>query len=234
MLQIILYSQKRIANVMIEEFIKQLEKNNLIFERITDELIHVKEYITQNELDSISAIIDKASQKDWETIYMESVKAFCIEKFNRSDIDNLVAEGKFEITQNWTDKNLNFGDNLIERSYCNKLGNIIQACDSSLFLSGFSTIQRMQTGVELKAHFDQHTDPSVRYAAILYLNDNYKNGELFFENLNISIKPNAKDLLFFPGNEKYKHGVRPVGLGPIRYVIVGFIKEKDFYKINKY
>jgi hypothetical protein len=41
-------------------------------------------------------------------------------------------------------------------------------------------------------------------------------------------------MLFFPGNKKYEHGVKHVGDGPIRYVLVGFIKEKDHYAKNKY
>jgi hypothetical protein len=41
-------------------------------------------------------------------------------------------------------------------------------------------------------------------------------------------------MLFFPGNEEYEHGVRHVGEGPIRYVLVGFIKENDHYKKNRY
>jgi gentisate 1,2-dioxygenase len=103
-----------------------------------------------------------------------------------------------------------------------------------LILSGFATIQRMQPGVELKAHTDQHTDPSIRYATILYINDNYVDGELFFSNLDISLRPKPGDLLFFPGDKKHDHGVRHVGEGPIRYVLVGFIKEKDHYKKNRY
>ncbi|NCW13131.1 MAG: 2OG-Fe(II) oxygenase, partial [Chitinophagia bacterium] len=50
----------------------------------------------------------------------------------------------------------------------------------------------------------------------------------------ISLRPKPGDLLFFPGNEEYEHGVRHVGDGPIRYVIVGFIKEIGHYERNKY
>ena len=60
------------------------------------------------------------------------------------------------------------------------------------------------------------------------------NAQIFFENLNIQLRPKPKTLLIFPGNEKYQHGVRPVSEGPIRYVLVGFIKEKDHYLKNKY
>jgi hypothetical protein len=92
----------------------------------------------------------------------------------------------------------------------------------------------MQAGVELKSHTDQHTDPSIRYATIIYINDEYNDGELFFPKLDISLKPNPGDLLFFPGDEKHEHGVRHVGEGPIRYVVVGFIKEKGHYEKNRY
>jgi hypothetical protein len=92
----------------------------------------------------------------------------------------------------------------------------------------------MQEGVELKSHTDQHTDPSIRYASILYLNDNYKDGELFFKNLDIELKPKPGSLLIFPGTPQYEHGVRHVGAGPIRYVLVGFVKVKNFYVNNKY
>jgi hypothetical protein len=96
-------------------------------------------------------------------------------------------------------------------------------------------MQRMQEGVELKSHTDQHTDPSIKYAAILYINDDYKDGTLFFVNKeNSDLRPRPGTLLVFPGNEEFQHGVRHVGEGPIRYVIVGFIKVKDFYENNKY
>ena len=101
-------------------------------------------------------------------------------------------------------------------------------------LSGLATIQRMQKGVELKAHTDQHTDPSIRYATIIYINDDYVDGEIFFPNLDISLRPKPGDLLFFPGDQKHEHGVRHVGEGPIRYVIVGFVKEKGHYEKNRY
>jgi hypothetical protein len=63
--------------------------------------------LTKEELDFIWNIINGASQEDWEVEYMGNLKRFCLEKFGREDVDNLVAEGKFEITQNWVDKNLN-------------------------------------------------------------------------------------------------------------------------------
>jgi hypothetical protein len=219
---------------MLNGFKEKLKEKNLEFEEITEDILWIKDFLKKDELDFILNIIDKASQADWETEYIKNLKNFCMHKFGRDDVDNLVAEGKFEITQNWVDKNLDIQGHEERQIFYDRLSKIIEDSDPSLILSGFATIQRMQPGVELKAHTDQHTDPSIRYATILYINDNYVDGELFFSNLDISLRPKPGDLLFFPGDKKHDHGVRHVGEGPIRYVLVGFIKEKDHYKKNRY
>jgi hypothetical protein len=219
---------------MIDSFKKQLVDNEYSFEEITPKLLSIENFLSKEQLDIFFDIINGTSQEDWEVEYYANLSKFCIEKFGRSDVDNLVAEGKFEITQNWKDKNFNILKQPITKVLYNALNSMVIDSDSELHLSGFATIQRMQEGVELKAHTDQHTDPSIRYATILYLNDDYADGELFFPNLDIQLKPKAGTLVFFPGDEEYKHGVKHVGQGPIRYVLVGFIKEKDHYKKNRY
>ncbi len=219
---------------MIDFFKKQLVDNHYSFEEITPKLLYIENFLSKEQLDIFFDIINSTSQEDWEVEYYANLSKFCIEKFGRSDVDNLVAEGKFEITQNWKDKNFNILKQPITKLLYNALNSMVINSDPDLHLSGFATIQRMQEGVELKAHTDQHTDPSIKYATILYLNDDYTDGELFFPNLDIQLKPKAGTLVFFPGDEEYKHGVKNVGEGPIRYVLVGFIKEKDHYKKNKY
>jgi hypothetical protein len=219
---------------MIKEFKENLKKNNFAFEEVTENILWVKDFLKKDEVEFILKIIDQASQADWEVEYLSNLKGFCLEKFGRDDVENLVAEGKFEITQNWSDKNLNIRHHSEQKVFYDRLSSMVDKSNSLLMLSGLSTIQRMQPGVELKSHTDQHTDPSIKYATIVYINDDYADGELFFSNLNISLKPNPGDLLFFPGDEKHEHGVRHVGEGPIRYVVVGFIKEKDHYKKNRY
>ena len=139
------------------------------------------------------------------------------------------------IIKNLKDKNLDITSEEICKTLQERLGKLLLLADESLELAGFGTMQRMQPGVELKSHTDQHTDPSIRYAAILYINDDYKDGTLFFKNKKDSdLRPKPGTLLVFPGNEEYEHGVRTVGEGPIRYVTVGFMKVTGFYEKNKY
>lgn len=202
---------------------------------VHDQILFIEDFLKDGELNTILNIIKTTDNADWSIEYTKNLARFCMEKFGRDDVDNLVAEGKFEITQGWEDKNLDITDKEISKTLQVRLGNLISLVDNTLSLAGFGTLQRMQPGVELKAHTDQHTDPSIKYAAILYINDDYKDGTLFFKNKeNSDLRPTPGTLLLFPGNEEYEHGVRFVGEGPIRYVTVGFIKVTDFYEKNKY
>lgn len=200
-----------------------------------ENVLFIEDFIDAEELNTLLKIIETTPNEDWMIEYTKNLARFCMEKFGRDDVDNLVAEGKFEITQNWADKNLNIVTEPISVTLQGRLGRLLELADPSLELAGFGTLQRMQSGVELKSHTDQHTDPSIRYAAILYINDDYKDGTLFFKNKeNSDLRPKPGTLLVFPGNEEYEHGVRPVGEGPIRYVTVGFMKVTGFYEKNKY
>lgn len=200
-----------------------------------DEILMIENFLSKEELEEVFLIINNLEEDDWSVAYREGLKSFCLEKFGRDDVENLVKEGKFEITVNWYDKNYDITKTKISRKILDRLQNLITKANPKLELAGMATLQRMQPKVELKSHTDQHTDPSIRYATILYLNNNYTDGQLFFKNKpGIELVPNPGTLVVFPGNEEYEHGVRHVGEGPIRHVLVGFVKEKGFYEKNKY
>ena len=200
-----------------------------------DEILMIENFLSKEELEEVFLIINNLEEDDWSVAYREGLKSFCLEKFGRDDVENLVKEGKFEITVNWYDKNYDITKTKISRKILDRLQNLITKANPKLELAGMATLQRMQPKVELKSHTDQHTDPSIRYATILYLNNNYTDGQLFFKNKpGIELVPNPGTLVVFPGNEEYEHGVRHVGEGPIRHVLVGFVNEKGFYEKNKY
>ena len=198
------------------------------------EVLVVHNYMTEDEFAQVWKVINETPEEDWSIHYRQHLKQFCLEKFGRDDVENLVAEGKYEITLGWDDKNYDVSGSPLALSLQTKFHNLLQKADPSLELAGFATLQRMQEGVQLKSHTDQHTDPSIKYAAILYLNDDYADGTLFFKNKDIDLRPKPRDLLVFPGNEEYEHGVMFVGAGPVRYVLVGFVKVRGFYDNNKY
>jgi hypothetical protein len=214
---------------------KQFQDAGFKTEVFHDEVLSVDNFLSKEELDSVWEIINRTPEEEWSKAYRESLSRFCMEKFGRDDVENLVAEGKYEITLGWDDKNLNIQNEPVSRNSHKRISDLLRLADSTLELAGFGTMQRMQSGVQLKSHTDQHTDPSIKYAAILYINDDYEDGTLFFHNKeNSDMRPKPGTLLVFPGNEEFEHGVRHVGEGPIRYVTVGFIKVKGFYENNKY
>ena len=212
----------------------ELQESGFVVNEIIDNVLVVEDFISKDHLLELINIIKNTDEDEWKIEYFKNLKPFCLEKFGRDDVENLVAEGKFEITSNWEDKNLNISEYEISYIIPKKLQDLVNKTDQNLQVSGLKTFQRMQDGVELKAHTDQYTDPSIRYATIIYINDDYNGGEIFFTNKNLELKPKPGSLLIFPGNDEFDHGVRHVQSGPIRYVLVGFIKEKYFYENNKY
>lgn len=53
-------------------------------------------------------------------------------------------------------------------------------------------------------------------ATVIYLNDDYQGGELYFPIQNLKIKPKGGGMYFFPGDKNYVHGVTRIESG-IRY-----------------
>jgi len=58
---------------------------------------------------------------------------------------------------------------------------------------------------------------------VLYLNDDYLGGELYFSNLNLEFKFPKGSMVVFATGDEYMHGVKEILEGPTRYVITSFI-----------
>ena len=211
--------------------------NQYEVEEPIEQLFIIKNFLTENEQKILLNFINSLSQEDWEHEYLENLKKFCLLKFGTDDVEMLVKEGKFEVTENWSDKNFNIlsSKNQMIKKICIRLKNAVNSMlPNDIEIRGPATAQRQYAGVPLTAHYDQYTDPSIDYAAIIYLNDDYLDGELFFPNKNFKIKPPSKSLVIFPGTEEFTHGVKAPGEGPIRYVLPSFISKKGFYDDGKY
>lgn len=69
------------------------------------------------------------------------------------------------------------------------------------------------------------------YTSMLYLNDDFEGGELFFPQHNFSIKPEAGMLLVFSGSIENMHGIKQIQKGT-RYTHTTFWT-KDMYKSSR-
>lgn len=89
--------------------------------------------------------------------------------------------------------------------------------------TGFSTIYKSITGQSMKTHSDSGLGPKFKYGVVLYLNDDYRGGEIFYPNVGVEFKPEAHSLVLHPAHEAYRHGVKAVSLGT-RYSMTVFLK----------
>ena len=194
-------------------------------EEVAPRIFLISKFTEPEELDELLAEVNAATEEDWSIQYLDEMKKNCLQKFGRDDIENLKAEGLLEVTDTFSDKIYSVQNIDLIRALHKKTERIFEAV-GELDVTGFAGHQRLYTGSSLTAHFDQYSDKLVEYAAVLYYNDDYTEGEVFFPQHDISLRPSPGDLLIFPGTKDYVHGVHPVGEGPVRYVLPAFIKAK--------
>jgi hypothetical protein len=84
---------------------------------------------------------------------------------------------------------------------------------------------RYTGGQEYKAHADGTTATGRAVSAIVYLNNDYRGGEVEFVNFGIKIKPEPGMLLLFPSTYPYTHIAHPVNSGT-KYAIVTWLHDR--------
>lgn len=67
-------------------------------------------------------------------------------------------------------------------------------------------INKYNEDCEMGSHVDYNEDnKDLEYSFVVYLNDNYDGGEIFFKNQNVKIKPTAGSIIIFPSKEPFFH-----------------------------
>jgi hypothetical protein len=217
------------SNILTKEYILSLGYK---VEEVGYRIFLIKNFLKNEEIEEFLNQARNSSEDDWSFHYMEGVRELAKLKFGRDDIDNLVKEGLYEITHNWNDKNIAIKNKELAKKIDSRAQDIFNFKDDLNF-NGCGTIQRQYEGVPLKSHVDNHTDNSLEYAAVIYLNNDYNAGEVYFVDHGIKLKPDPGDALIFPAIDGWEHGVDSPGPGPHRYVIPTFISRKNFWKINE-
>jgi predicted 2-oxoglutarate/Fe(II)-dependent dioxygenase YbiX len=104
---------------------------------------------------------------------------------------------------------------------------------------------RWRTGMHMPAHADRaHADGAPHdmafrdFASVVYLNDDYDGGELYFPRLDLTVKPAAGMLLAFTGGWYHEHGVLKVAMGerltmPAFYTFDASRRERELYGLAR-
>jgi hypothetical protein len=194
-------------------------------EELATEVWLVEDFVSGEEIKSVFDFVATKTDEDWLNHYMDHLRDRAEREFGTRDVESLSKEGKFEITFDWADKTLMLPNLKIIETINKGIENII-SYDPNLYFKGSGTIQRQYEGSDLKVHVDNHVDPHVAYACVIYLNDDYNYGEVIFPEQGLELKPKPGSMLFFSSGESHPHGVNPPGAGPFRYVIPCFIHQE--------
>ena len=83
-------------------------------------------------------------------------------------------------------------------------------------------------------HFNVHADHGFSYictvSSVMYLNDDYDGGELWFPYLDVTFKPKYGDIVLFPSTFIYSHASKPVTRGTKYAAVTMFDYNDRFHK----
>jgi hypothetical protein len=94
--------------------------------------------------------------------------------------------------------------------------------DNTFYIQIIRHLNKTTTRTTWHKHYDGEY-PGIEYGVIIYLNDDFEGGELFYPNLNYLYQPKAGDIIIHPATEEYTHEVYPVISGD-RYTLTTFVR----------
>lgn len=96
----------------------------------------------------------------------------------------------------------------------------------------FNFVKYEGEGKEFKIHADDGPAYKAAVSAVIYLNDNYEGGEIYFPRMdNKVIKPEYGDIAIFPSNYIYEHASLPIKSGT-KYCVVVMMDLNDLAHQN--
>jgi hypothetical protein len=185
---------------------------------IDTDIYIIEDFITEEERLSIYDRAISAPEEEWQNTFIKNYIEQSPLKNNPEALAEDIAEVK--LRNKLSDKVVMFSNKSIEKGIHSRMRDILGNKD--LYVNG-SAIQRHYSGSYLQEHYDSHGKPALKYASIIYLNDDYIGGSLYFPDRGIEFRPPIRSLVVFNSGPEYVHGVRRVEDGPIRYVFVSFV-----------
>ena len=184
---------------------------------IDKNIIMIKDIIAKEEADFLLNIAKNASSEDWDA-YRKSLG-------ENSSLVN-AAYGDWTKQMLWLElnphlfiKTKNLLDDINER--CIRIIN--DHYKTFYFLDPLYNIYKFRHEDFMKEHHDSGLSPKIKMGAVLYLNDNFDGGELYYPKLDLQIKPIARSLVVHPAGMIYRHGVNKV-LNGERFSLAGFVR----------
>jgi len=193
------------------------------YKRLANDAYLVYNFLTDEERKSLLKLADEDTlPPQWSFHYLQELEDMGRDLYGRTDIASLIIEGKLMLIP----RNM---DQIISTEPLAEIADTITDRLNDQFLPDgyksikYGVIQRHYEGVHLDDHRDTDCNPNLKYATVVYLNDDFGGGEVYFkdEDLTTEMKPIPGSMLIF--NASRLHGTKPVIGDFNRYVLTSFI-----------
>jgi hypothetical protein len=168
-----------------------------------DQIYEIQEFLTYDEQKYFLDLIDTCNEECWP-----------------QNIDNEFQENDPGIS----------GTVLPLQGRLVDLTRVLDSKVASLFknstrINNIAAIQRYKPNTNMGIHKDDELDSTVQYGVVIYLNDNYEGGEIYYPELNITIKPKARSIIIHPAG--LAHGVTTIKGNNTRYILSSFVRGEE-------
>lgn len=192
-----------------------------------------EDFLTDEEAKAIYDYCESATEQEWQSHYIKDQTKKAATFFP----DDLEKQKEFinNVNSFWSDKILEISDEKLVGDLHKRL-DLIEDPTVYRFNQPRNIQRQLPEGDNLKVHADRGEGNPIVFAIVIYVNDNYEGGEIYFPQHDFQVKPPAKSLLLFPGTDDYLHGVMRVSSGSTRYVLPSFVYRIDEHEtpiINK-
>lgn len=180
-------------------------------------VIMIKDIIDQEEADFLLDIAKNASEEEWDA-YRKSL----------GEDEALVnaAYGDWKKQMLWLELNPNLFEkakDLVESINKRCIYLINDHYQTNYTLDNLYNIYKFRDGDFMKEHHDSGLSQDIKLGIVIYLNDDFDGGELYYPKAGLEIKPIARSLVVHPAGMIYRHGVKEVKNGE-RFSLAGFAR----------
>lgn len=165
-----------------------------------NKIYEILDFLTKKEQDIFLEIINNSSEAEWPNIIEN--------EFVKKD----KANGGKVLFLNENLKNFTW-------DIYKKLENLF---DNPSRINQVAAIQRYKPGERMNLHTDNKLDSSVLFGIVIYINDDYEGGEIYYPELNLKIKPKERSIIIHPA--EIQHEVLQVKGNQTRYIISSFVR----------
>jgi Rps23 Pro-64 3,4-dihydroxylase Tpa1-like proline 4-hydroxylase len=199
-----------------------LNEQGYEYEKLAEDVFLVKNFLTPEEIKEFDDLARGTLPPQWYFFYLKELEKKGQEFYGRTDIASLIEEGKLMlIPRNMTQTRSTQPE--LEETVDRITDRVNKILPEDHPSTKYGVMQRHYKGVGLEDHRDTDCNPSLKLATVVYINDDYEGGYLYFkdEDFTTELRPPAGSIMIFRASRL--HGVTEVTGPDERYVLTSFI-----------